>query len=47
MKVNIKYRIKTYEIPDLARDEIDKVAKSYPIILSQFNCIGRICRRKY
>lgn len=34
MKINTKYRIKTYEIPDLAKDEIDKVAKSYPIILS-------------
>lgn len=31
MKINTKYRIKTYEIPDLAKDEIDKVAKSYPI----------------
>ena len=34
MKINTKYRIKTYEIPDLAKNEIDKVAKSYPIILS-------------
>ena len=34
MKINTKYKIKTYEIPDLAKDEIDKVAKSYPIILS-------------
>ena len=34
MKINTKYRIKTYEIPDLTKDEIDKVAKSYPIILS-------------
>ena len=34
MKINTKYRIKTYEIPDLAKEEIDKVAKSYPIILS-------------
>ena len=34
MKINTKYRIKTYEIPDLEKDEIDKVAKSYPIILS-------------
>lgn len=34
MKINTKYRIKTYEIPDLAKDEIDKAAKSYPIILS-------------
>ena len=31
---NTKYRIKTYEIPDLTKDEIDKVAKNYPIILS-------------
>lgn len=29
MKINTKYRIKTYEIPDLAKEEIDKVAKSY------------------
>lgn len=34
MKINTKYRIKTYEIPNLAKNEIDKVAKSYPIILS-------------
>lgn len=34
MKINTKYRIKTYEIPDLTKSEIDKVAKSYPIILS-------------
>lgn len=34
MKINTKYKIKTYEIPDLAKDEIDKIAKSYPIILS-------------
>lgn len=34
MKINTKYRIKTYEIPDLTKGEIDKVAKSYPIILS-------------
>jgi len=27
MKINTKYRIKTYEIPDLTKDEIDKVAK--------------------
>lgn len=34
MKINTKYRIKTYETPDLEKDEIDKVAKSYSIILS-------------
>ncbi len=34
MKVNTKYKIKTYELPDLEKDEIDKVAKSYPIILA-------------
>ena len=34
MKINTKYKIKTYEIPDLTKEEIDKVAKSYPIILS-------------
>ena len=34
MKINTKYKIKTYEIPDLPKDEIDKVAKRYPIILS-------------
>lgn len=34
MKINTKYRIKTYEIPDLTKDEINKVAQKYPIILS-------------
>lgn len=34
MKINTKYRIKTYEIPDLTKDEIDKVAQKNPIILS-------------
>lgn len=34
MKINTKYKNKTYEIPDLTKEEIDKVAKSYPIILS-------------
>ena len=34
IKINTKYKIKTYEIPDLTKDEIDKVAKEYPIILS-------------
>lgn len=34
MKIHTKYKIKTYEIPNLEKDEIDKVAKSYPIILS-------------
>ncbi len=34
MKINTKYGIKTYEIPDLTKDEIDRVAKKYPIVLS-------------
>ncbi|RHS80631.1 hypothetical protein DW928_06295 [Firmicutes bacterium AM43-11BH] len=34
MKINTKYRIKTYEISDLTKDEIDKVAQKYPIISS-------------
>lgn len=34
MKINTKYRIKTYEIPDLTKDEINMVAQKYPIILS-------------
>ena len=34
MKINTKYRIKTYEIPDLTNEEINKVAQKYPIILS-------------
>lgn len=34
MKINTKYRIKTYEIQNLTKEEIDKVAQKYPIILS-------------
>lgn len=34
MKINTKYRIKTYEIPDLTKDEIEKVSQKYPVILS-------------
>ena len=34
MKINTKYRIKTYEIPDLTKEEISKVSQKYPIILS-------------
>lgn len=34
MKINTKYRIRTYEIPDLTKVEIDKVAQKYPIIFS-------------
>lgn len=34
MKINTKYKIKTYEIPDLSKDEIDQIAQNYPIISS-------------
>lgn len=34
MKINTKYGIKTYAIPDLTKDEIDRVANKYPIVLS-------------
>lgn len=32
MKINTKYQIKTYETSDLTKDEIDRVAKKYPVI---------------
>lgn len=34
MKINTKYNIKTYEISELTKEEIDSVAQKYPIILS-------------
>ena len=34
MKINAKYKIKTYEVPDLSTAEVDRIAKKYSIISS-------------
>ena len=34
MKINAKYKIKTYEVPNLSTSEVDRIAKKYSIISS-------------